>query len=441
MLYHEFEQRLLNRLQPSQPVYVAYSGGMDSHVVLHLLARFAASHRGRRYAAVHIHHGLSDNADSWLEHCAAVCKIMGMEFFSQRLTLSQQKRQSLEAQARAARYQALAKVIPAGAMVLLGQHQQDQLETVLLQLKRGAGPKGLSAMAELSERDGLNYLRPLLECTRQQLSEYARQHGLQWIEDESNQDLGFDRNFLRHQIIPLLEQRWPGIQKAVVRSAGLCAEQQQLLDEHSRASLEQIRNADDTLSLPGLADFSAAWRKQIIRLWLADHGATMPSHTIMARLDTELIEASAAANPCIRFGHWQFRRYHQRLYLLKVQSAAPAKNLIWRGEAELNLRNGCCLYLQRGENPPDQGNWLGMQLDGTVSIEFGGWSERFRPSGAGVSKPLKQWFKLWKIPPWQRAQLPLLRSQDRLVAVPGYAVAEDCQPQAGSKSTLWVKMA
>jgi tRNA(Ile)-lysidine synthase len=441
MLYHEFEQRLLNRLQPSQPVYVAYSGGMDSHVVLHLLARFAASHRGRRYAAVHIHHGLSDNADHWLEHCAAICKTMGIDFFSQHLTLSQQKRQSLEAQARAARYQALAKVIPAGAMVLLGQHQQDQLETVLLQLKRGAGPKGLSAMAELSERDGLHYLRPLLECTRQQLSEYARQHGLQWIEDESNQDLGFDRNFLRHQIIPLLEQRWPGIQKAVARSATLFAEQQHLLDQQSQISLEQVRAEDNTLSLAALSKLSSAWRSQLIRTWLSEQGAPMPPQTVISRLQQELIEARADASPCISWGAWQFRRFDQRLYLLKVQSAAPAETLIWRGETELNLHNGCCLYLQQGEHPPDQGDWLGIRLDGTVSIEFGGWSERFRPSGAGVSKPLKQWFKLWKIPPWQRAELPLLRSQDRLVAVPGYAVAEDCQPQRGSKSTLWVRMA
>ncbi|ALS97776.1 tRNA lysidine(34) synthetase TilS [Lacimicrobium alkaliphilum] len=438
MLYNEFEQRLLISLQPSQPVYVAYSGGMDSHVVLHLLARFGASHPGHSYGAVHIHHGLSDNADSWLEHCAAICKTMGIDFVSQRLTFSQQKRQSLEAQARTARYQALATVIPQGSLVLLGQHQQDQLETMLLQLKRGAGPKGLSAMAELSERDGLRYLRPLLACSRQQLSQYARQHGLQWIEDESNQDSGFDRNFLRHQIIPLLEQRWPGIQKAVARSATLCAEQQQLLDQQSHISLEQVRAEDNTLCLAALSQFSSAWRSQIIRTWLSEQGAPMPPQTVISRLHQELIEARADASPCISWGAWHFRRFDQRLYLLKGQPAATAKNLIWQGETELNLNHGGCLYLQRSENPPEQGDWLGMQVDGRISIEFDGWSERFRPSGADVSKPLKQWLRLWKIPPWQRAQQPLLRSDGRLVAVPGYAVAEGYQPKKGDKRNLWV---
>lgn len=438
MLYLEFEHRLRTYLTASQPIYVAYSGGMDSHVVLHLLARFATRHPGHRYGAVHIHHGLSDNADSWMEHCAAICKSLAMDFVSQRLSLTQQRRQSLEAQARTARYQAISRLVPQGALVLLGQHQQDQLETMLLQLKRGAGPRGLSAMAEISERDGLSYLRPLLGCSRQQLSEYAHRHDLQWIEDESNQDLDFDRNFLRHQIIPLLEQRWPGMPKAVARSATLCCEQQQLLDEQSRNRLAQIQQADGTLSLSALSSMSAAWRRQIIRLWLAEQSVPMPSRALLTRVDTELIAASAAANPCIRFGHWQLRRFNQHLYLLEDRPEIPATNMRWQGEAELNLKGGGCLYFQQGESPPEHGNWLGIQRQGAISIEFCGWSERFRPSGADVSKPLKQWFKLWKIPPWERAQLPLLRADGRLVAIPGYAVAEDCQPQAGDTNTLWV---
>ncbi|WP_143452261.1 tRNA lysidine(34) synthetase TilS [Lacimicrobium alkaliphilum] len=441
MLYLEFEHCLLTYLTASQPIYVAYSGGMDSHVALHLLARFAARHPEHQAGAVHIHHGLSANADNWLEHCAGVCKTMGIHFVSRRLSISKSKGESLEARARTARYQAIGESIPQGAMVLLGQHQQDQVETLLLQLKRGAGPKGLSAMAEHSRYDGLDYCRPLLQCSLQQLREYASVHRLSWIEDESNQDLTFDRNFLRHQIIPLLEQRWPGVQKTVARSARLCAEQQQLLDLQSQANLELVRGEAGTLSLPALAGFSCQWRKQIIRFWLAEQGAEMPAQTILRRLEEELIAASQDASPCITWGDWQLRRFDQALYLLRGKPAEAPRPVNWNGEAQVILSDDRRLCFHQGPVPPGRGQWTGLRVEPPVSIEFSGWSERFRPAGAKVSKPLKHWMRLWKIPPWQRAQVPLLRHHGILVAALGYGGADEYQPGSGDKHTVWVAMA
>ncbi|WP_088331682.1 tRNA lysidine(34) synthetase TilS [Lacimicrobium sp. SS2-24] len=436
MLYTHFEAQLLSYLTPAQPLYVAYSGGLDSHVVLHLASRFVSTHPQHTCHAVHIHHGLSPHADSWQKHCARVCEDMAIPFLSHRLALQHQQGESLEAQARNARYQALANLIPAGAMVLLGQHQQDQVETLLLQLKRGAGPKGLSGMAVYAPKDDLHYIRPLLACDQQQLCDYARQHHLHWVEDESNEDKRFDRNFLRHEVLPLLTNRWPGVQKAIARSAELCAQQHRLLEEQSRMNLEQVMADDQTLRLPALMKFSELWRKHMIRSWLAELGVPMPPQAMMHRIESELIHAREDACPSLVWGDWQLRRFDRHVYLLPSQMGASPEPLCWRKESQLRLCDGRHIIFVPGTRPDASSGWLGLKAYDELNIEFSGWSQAFRPAGAKQSKPLKQWFRIWKVPPWQRPYIPLLRHGGELVAVVGYAVSQGCE--ASGERDLWV---
>ncbi|MGB2079502.1 MAG: tRNA lysidine(34) synthetase TilS, partial [Vibrio sp.] len=227
--------RMLDQVrQPNTHWVVAFSGGLDSRVLLELLCYYRAhSDNGKndKFSAVHIHHGLSANADAWAKACEQVCQALDIQFNCQRVNLDLGPQVSIEQAAREARYHALSHYVTANTCVLTGQHASDQLETVLLALKRGAGPKGLAAMGAESEFGQGRLVRPLLTVPQTQLADFAQTHQLTWINDESNQDTRFDRNYLRHQVIPQLTQRFTAIEKTVARSAALCAEQESLLHE------------------------------------------------------------------------------------------------------------------------------------------------------------------------------------------------------------------
>lgn len=223
----------LNRqLLTSRQILVAFSGGLDSTVLLHQLVQWRTENPGVTLRAIHVHHGLSANADAWVTHCENVCQQWQVPLVVERVQLAQEGL-GIEAQARQARYQAFARTLLPGEVLVTAQHLDDQCETFLLALKRGSGPAGLSAMAEVSEFAGTRLIRPLLARTRGELAQWALAHGLRWIEDESNQDDSYDRNFLRLRVVPLLQQRWPHFAEATARSAALCAEQESLLDRKS----------------------------------------------------------------------------------------------------------------------------------------------------------------------------------------------------------------
>lgn len=417
----------------AQPLVVAYSGGLDSTVLLHLACRVRQALPEVQVRAVHIHHGLSPNADLWLAHCETQCQALDVAFFGQRVVLACDSRQSLEAVAREARYQAIRDVTPKDAHILLGQHQDDQLETFLLQLKRGAGPKGLSAMAARQVRAGRCYLRPLLEYDRATLEQYARQYNLRWIDDESNQDERFERNFLRHSITPLLKARWPSVGTTVSRSARLCAEQQLLLEEVSDERLALVAVADDCLDIRKLQSFSWLWQQQIIRLWLQKQQAQVPPEQLLQRLPGELYAAKPDAQPCLAWGSWQLRRFQQGLYLLDSRSLVQNVSQDWVGQAQLQLDDGRRLLFTQAQD--GDAGCLYILPSQKVQVRFGEFSHAFCPMGQQHHKPLKQWLKLAHIPPWQRTKMPLLMVEDRLAAVAGWQVDRRfALPVAGSQA-------
>ena len=297
-------------LQAEQTLVLAYSGGIDSHVLLHALV--VLRDKGlltNPISALHIHHGLSPNADKWLAHCRQTCLDMKVPFQGVKVNLASDSGQSLEALAREARYAKLLELAPANSVILLAQHQDDQLETFLLQLKRGAGPKGLAAMARYSTKSVgqlnkvVHLLRPFLALTQQNINDYAKQQHLVWVEDESNQNTHFERNFLRHDIVPSLIKKWPDIAKTVSRSAALCAQQQDLLEEVAQEKLQAIRTSDNTLCLQALSKLSSAWLHQVVRQWLDEQGISSPSQAVLQKLQPELIDAKEDAKPIIQWGN------------------------------------------------------------------------------------------------------------------------------------------
>lgn len=407
---------------------VAFSGGLDSTVLLHLLVQLRQQQPDLELRAVHVHHGLSDFADSWVVHCQQQCEYWQIPLVIQHVTVDG-RTGGIEAAARAARYRAFSETLLVGEALLMAQHLDDQCETFLLALKRGSGPAGLSAMAAKTHLGNNPLLRPLLPFSRQQLELYAQQHQLSWIEDDSNQDCRFDRNFLRLNVLPLLNQRWPHFAVATSRSASLCAEQEQLLDELLAEQLALLLDQQNSLTITGLQRCSDAKRYALLRRWIALFGVSQPARDRLHKLWYEVALSQVDAEPQLQLGDYQIRRFHQRLYLLPRMSDLSEKQLPWQCDAPLALPDGLgTLWVGEGEcrvRAPQQHE--------QVSVRFAA-SGRVRIIGRNGSRPIK---KLWQelgVPPWLRQRTPLLYYDEQLIAAVGLFITEEGQVPAGESA-------
>lgn len=336
----DIQRHIADRLAGRQHLLVAFSGGLDSTVLLHALVQLRASRLPHlRLRVVHVHHGLSHFADQWVDHCESVCYLWQVPLHVLHVQVDTQ-RNSVEAAARDARYRGIAELIDSHETLLTAQHLDDQCETFLLALKRGSGPTGLSAMAQSMPFFACEQLRPLLDISREQLTAYAQAHHLSWVEDDSNTDARFDRNFLRMRIVPLLRERWPHFSEAVARSASLCAEQEQLLDELLMESLQALMSEDDALSIDGLLPLSEAKRYALLRRWIACFGVMMPTREQLQRLWHEVALAREDAEPQLHLAKCQVRRFRRRLYLLPPLRSLRDEVLRWDPRQPLTLPDG-----------------------------------------------------------------------------------------------------
>jgi len=311
--------------------------------------------------------------------------------------------------------------------VMLGQHQDDQLETFLLQLKRGAGPKGLSAMnrywvlnCPLQADKQVGFSRPLLDITQQDILDYARQYKLQWCEDESNQNTDFERNFLRLNVLPILQNRWPEIARSVARSASLCAEQQSLLDETCAEKLKQVQASANSLHLPALKQLSQPWLHQLVRFWLSELDIQSPSMAVLNQLKPEVLDAAEDATPILQWQGWQFRRFDQQLFVIGVATKPISFSKVWQGEKNIKLPNdlGSLTFLETANTSAEVK--LQVKVDptlGSVVVRLGGYAAKFKPVDSDHSKPVKQWFKQWKIAPWLRESAVFVIQNEEVLAL------------------------
>ncbi|MBA5763368.1 tRNA lysidine(34) synthetase TilS [Vibrio sp. 404] len=409
-------------------IVLALSGGMDSRVLLDLLHRYQ-NENSVSCLAVHVHHGLSANANHWVQQCQQWCADAGIELAVEYVELSL-KGQSIEECAREARYQALAKHLGMGDVLLTGQHSDDQLETFLLALKRGSGPKGLSAMAKQMPFQGATLIRPLLDVAREQIEQYAQVKALEWVEDESNQDTRFDRNFIRHQVTPVLKQRWPHIHSAVQRTSELCAEQEALLEELLSSTLAVATYDDSSLSIEFLAQQSERVRTQLIRMWFAAAGLKMPSREHIAKIWLEVALARQDANPILNLNGGQVRRFSERLYW--VSSVEDISR--WQSRIQLNQSidlpdNLGALKLVN--SPQGKLSLLALQ-SAPLTIIFDPEGLSAHPLGRGHSRKLKKLFQEYGIPSWLRRRLPILICGDQVVAIANLFIdvhfsGQDCE--------------
>ncbi|MCG8707208.1 tRNA lysidine(34) synthetase TilS [Brenneria sp. 4F2] len=420
-----FLTSLASQLEGRRQVLVAYSGGVDSSVLLHLLVALRQRRRIEVRAA-YVNHGLNPLADSWAEHCHQQCRQWQVSFAQLTVTVDAQ-RGGIEAAARDARYRALEAHLLDDEVLLTAQHLDDQSETFLLALKRGSGPAGLSAMAASTTLGHHALLRPLLGFSRRQLESYARLHQLRWIEDDSNRDERFDRNFLRRRILPPLTERWPHFTTAVARSAQLCAEQEQLLDELLAESLQALLQPDGSLKIDGLLSLSPARRFALLRRWLAERGAQMPARDQLQRLWQEVAVSRQDAEPVLQLKHRQIRRFRQRLYVLPLMQSLKDCVLAWRPPfGPLALPDGAgVLSLAEGGAQVRRPN-----VEEQVSVRFSAAGKIHRVGRSGGRTMKKLWQEL-DVPPWLRDRTPLVFYDDQLIAALGQFVTLEGQPQTG----------
>lgn len=413
-------------LQPYRHFLVAFSGGLDSSVLLYRLVRWREQDPSIQLRAIHIHHGLSANADDWVAHCRQICQQWQVPLLVERVVLADEGL-GIEAHARQARYRAFRAALAPGEALVTAQHLDDQCETFLLALKRGSGPTGLSAMAGESDFAGMKLLRPLLNESRDSLHQWAMDHQLTWIEDESNQDDAYDRNFLRLRIVPLLSARWPHFAEAVARSASLCGEQEQLLDEMLAAELATLVAEDGSLTIAPLMTMSAPRRAALLRRWLAGLNAPMPSREVPERIWREVALAREDAFPCLRLGQFTVRRYQQRLYWVKFIPGQSETMLEWHdivhplslpdGLGELKLLSGGPLRRPR----EDEAVTIRFRASGNLHIV-----------GRHGGRKLKKIWQELGVAPWRRDTTPLLFYGETLIAAAdGLLIAEEGKVQEG----------
>ena len=381
------------------PLCVAFSGGLDSSALLHALASLRRD--ARRLRALHVDHGLHPDSASWAASCAALCASLEVALESVRVSVDTDG-QGPEAAARQARYAAFAESLREHEWLVTAQHREDQAETVLLKLLRGAGPHGLGGMRERRPLGRGQLWRPLLDTPRGDLQAYAASAGLQVIEDPANRDPRMARSYLRHEILPRLEQHWPQAVPSLVHAARLQRDQADFLDQHAGAALDALTGDDGSLGAAGWVAAHPALRARILECWLHDRGLPAPTAVQRAELERQVREAAADRVPCVAWPGAEVRLWRGRLHAMPPLPAAPeAWSALWHGHA-LDLPAGTLRWsspVRDGEAP-------------TIRVRIDVPGLRLQPHGDRHHRALGDLFQQAGVPPWRRRFCPILYAAD-----------------------------
>ena len=416
---------LAPRIFPGAHLALGLSGGLDSVTLLSILLELAPALKFS-LRAVHVNHGISPNAARWAEFCGGLCTRLGVPLQLESVDISPHRHLGLEGAARRSRHEAFARVD--ADFVVLAQHSDDQAETLLLRLLRGAGLRGLAAMSALRSIPGMRarLLRPLLAVSRAEIETHARLRGLEWVEDESNADTIRRRNFLRRDVFPLLERQFPGARATVARAAAHLAEARELLDEMARADFERCAGAEG-VNVAGLRGLGEARAKNLLRYWCE----TKNIEPLSAARTGELLRQLSESRPDARIGlavpGWTFLRYRERLYL-RHASETIGRNLceVWDGANALPMLSlGGVLKFK-----PEEGRGLSLAKlrAGRVTVRLRQGGERLRLDARRPRRTLKNLFQERGVPPWRRDRLPLVYCGDELVSAPG--IGDACEFRA-----------
>ncbi|MET0535280.1 MAG: tRNA lysidine(34) synthetase TilS [Steroidobacter sp.] len=429
-LHQQLDTRLA--LPRDAAVCVAFSGGLDSTVLLHAMARL----QRHPLRAVHIDHGLHADSASWSAHCDRQARALGVEFVSQAVSVDHIEALGLEAAARAARYQALSHILRDGEYLLSAHHADDQLETLLLALMRGAGLPGLSAMPAMQPFAKGWLARPLIAFTRAELEQWARAERLTWLSDPSNENLSLDRNFLRRKIIAPLRERWPSTAQTAARSTEHLQAASRLLDQLAALDADGAL-VGECLDVERLRLLDSERRRNLLRFWIRGRGARATSTRKLIAIEHEMLAAGVDRIPCMEWDGWEVRRHRDLLY---CQPCLPDldldQRLAWPATSPLALPSA--LGELRLENSVS-GGLSAARIGDSLEVRFRAGGESLLPAGHACHRKLKKLLQAAAILPWWRDRLPLIYARDRLLAVGDLWIEAEFAAREGEPaySILW----
>lgn len=426
VFYHAIAQ-----LNPTPVVWVAFSGGMDSTVLLHALQ--GSKPASLELKALHVNHGLQAVSAHWVEHCRVVCRHLTIEL--RVVDVDIQSASNIEEQARKARYQAFCQVLDDHDVICTAHHQRDQAETLMFNLMRGSGVAGLAAMPQqrplcldlscsnssTSSSQSLLY-RPLLNVPYAVLKDYAEHHlrELGWVEDASNQDTAFRRNYLRHQVLPRFSVYWPDAEAKIACTAQHLQEAQSLLTDLARADLECLDHSEERLNWRDLQALSWPRQKNVLHYWFRHYHQLALDQAGLNWIRDECMAAASDAQPQRNLKSGQIRRFQSYIYYLPPSALETDFSTRRITSLEDLSKLGFDYYLQFGAGVAQ--HWFESQH----LVEIQTLSHKKRPQG----RSLKKWFQTHSIPPWQRKNWPILTINNQLVAIIDYKVMPEFTPKA-----------
>ena len=425
---------------------VGFSGGLDSTVLLHALVA-ARGEDATPIVAVHVNHALHPESAEWERRCRCIAGELDVQYVSREVAVVDDAGVGLEAAAREARYGAFRTMMHDGDVLLSAHHEEDQAETLLLNLMRGSGLAGLAGIGA-SQRFGPGLLiRPLLGVSREAIEHYACECGLEWIDDPANADLRFDRNYLRQEILPRLRHRWPAASARLCQTAELAGEASRLQDELAKIDLAAVHDRDaggvpDRLDIPALQRLDAARQRNVLRHCIRACGLPQAPGSRLRQIQNELLPARPDAQPLVRWHGAEVRRYRQKLYLLREtapqRAAGVAPPLLFADGREVEVGPALgALRLERASRASGAARIDPAVVVNGLQLRFRQGGERIRPYGHHVTRPVKKLLQEQGVVPWMRWIVPLLYSGDTLVAVADLWIAADCAQEHGF-SVRWI---
>ncbi|CAH0990696.1 tRNA(Ile)-lysidine synthase [Sinobacterium norvegicum] len=419
--------------------WVALSGGVDSVALLHSLALFlqlSPQQTKPRLVAIHINHGLSANASQWQQECADFCRQLGCDLVIERVDVINQGK-GVEAEARAQRYRAIAQHLAAEDVVFTGHHLDDQVETLFLRLMRGAGLLGLQGVKRDGVVFGCRVVRLLLSVPRADIEDYACHHQLEWVDDESNNDPRFDRNFLRHQVLPLLSNRWPRYRAAVDRAVQWLSEADHALQEYSQQDLQVLAGKDrwgGYLLLSPLIEMSQVRQKTVLRYWLAGHNCRLSSAVEFDAIVAQLARVKSGAE--LYRGDYRLMAFADKLYLVDRNDSECVDYSYGVDCLPMTLETpGGRLVFTEPSDDVEEGLLVAAPLPLRVAGRDLGQS--VRPIGRGGSRSVKKVLQEHKVPNWYRQTLPMIYAANQVVAVADCVACEHDLPADSAFVVRW----
>jgi tRNA(Ile)-lysidine synthase len=423
-IYQSFQDNL-KQDNANLEILLGFSGGLDSCVLLHLLAQMQTQ-LDFKLKAIHVHHGLSSSADDWLNFCKQKCKLLDIEFDAVKVKINKKSSLGIEGEARELRYEAIKK--KQKGFVALGHHQNDQAETLMLQLLRGSGLKGLAGMPEFDEKR--KFWRPMLNIKKELLEKYASENNIEYIEDESNEDINFDRNFIRKKVLPLIESRYPASIETISRSATNISEGHQINELLALDDSKNVMSDDGSyLLIENLNKLPNLRAINLIRWWLSFNDLLMPSKKNVEELfrQVKLIKKDTSLNLKISNDR-SIRAFDDKLLIISIMNDLPSYHFKWAGQEEIELPNKSKLHFVKTKKGGLSLSKLGAK---SLYIKSRTGGEKLKSFPDQPSRSLKYLFQKADIPHWERDQVPLVYANEQLVAVPNLGVQYEYQSKVG----------